>query len=83
MFLRPSCSSPIPGTTNAAHLAENMGATSVELTTDELCQINEDFARTGVKGARAPEMLLASHDIGANLGSSSRGGHGGTPLHTR
>ena len=71
---------PIPGTTSAAHLAENMGAASIELTSDEQRQITAEFSRTGVKGARAPAMFLASHDIGANLGVSSLGGHGGTPL---
>lgn len=38
------------------------------------------FARVRVQGARAPEQLMKSHDIGASPGSSSAGGHGLSPL---
>jgi aryl-alcohol dehydrogenase-like predicted oxidoreductase len=71
---------PIPGTTNPAHLQENMGAQLVNLSAADLREIEDGFAAVGVTGARAPEFYLARHDIGANLGSSSVGGKGMTPL---
>lgn len=52
----------------------------VRLTADDIQEIEDGFAAIGVDGARAPEELLARHDVGANLGTSSRGGHGMSPL---
>ena len=71
---------PIPGTTKAKHLEENLGALAIALTDDDVKELEDDVARLRVQGARAPEQLLRSHDIGANLGSSSTGGHGLSPL---
>jgi len=71
---------PIPGTTNARHLEQNLEALQVELTAEDVTEIEEGFAATGVEGARAPEELLARHDVGANLGTSSAGGHVLSPL---
>ena len=71
---------PIPGTTKLKHMEENLGALAIELTAEEVAEIEAGFARLRVQGARAPEQLLKSHDIGANLGSSSAGGHGLSPL---
>lgn len=74
---------PIPGTINPAHLHENIAAHSVTLSPADVRQIEEGFAALGVTGMRAPEFYLARHDVGANLGSSSAGGHGMTPLPAR
>lgn len=71
---------PIPGTTKMSHLEENLGALDVKLSSDEVKEIDEVFASINVQGARAPEALLKNHDIGANLGTSSAGGHGLSPL---
>jgi aryl-alcohol dehydrogenase-like predicted oxidoreductase len=71
---------PIPGTTKLQHLEENLGALRIELTADEVKDIDEGFAGMRVQGARATEELLARHDVGANLGTSSVGGHGTSPL---
>lgn len=71
---------PIPGTTNLNHMHENFDATRISLTAADLRELEEGFSKIGVKGARAPEALLARHDIGANLGTSSAGGHGMSPL---
>jgi len=71
---------PIPGTTKPEHLEENLGALKVQLAAEDVKQIDDEFARIQVQGARAPEALLAVHDIGANLGTSSAGGHGLSPL---
>jgi aryl-alcohol dehydrogenase-like predicted oxidoreductase len=71
---------PIPGTTKQNHLEENLGALKVELTADDLREIEEGFSKIQVQGARGPEALLAGIDIGAKLGTSSIGGHGMSPL---
>jgi aryl-alcohol dehydrogenase-like predicted oxidoreductase len=71
---------PIPGTTRLNHLEENLGALRVELTPDDVAEIESGFAAIRVHGARSTEQLLAVHDVGANLGTSSVGGHGRTPL---
>ncbi|MCI0696078.1 aldo/keto reductase [candidate division KSB1 bacterium] len=71
---------PIPGTTKLNHLEENLGALKVQLSAKDVKEIDDGFASIQVQGARAPEALLAIHDIGANLGTSSAGGHGLSPL---
>jgi aryl-alcohol dehydrogenase-like predicted oxidoreductase len=48
---------PIPGTTKLARLEENIGAVSVELTPDDLCDIESAAAKITVQGARYPEHL--------------------------
>jgi aryl-alcohol dehydrogenase-like predicted oxidoreductase len=62
---------PIPGTTKLEHLEENLGALNVELTADDLLKIEDGFSKVHVRGARAPEDLLAITDIGAKLGTRS------------
>jgi aryl-alcohol dehydrogenase-like predicted oxidoreductase len=71
---------PIPGTTTLDHLEENLGALDLSLTAEDITEIDEGFAAIEVQGARAPDPLLKTHDIGVNLGSSSSGGHGLSPL---
>jgi aryl-alcohol dehydrogenase-like predicted oxidoreductase len=48
---------PIPGTTKLARLEENLGATEVELTQDDLFEIECASSKIKVQGARYPEML--------------------------
>ncbi|HEU4414080.1 MAG TPA: aldo/keto reductase, partial [Candidatus Angelobacter sp.] len=48
---------PIPGTTKLHRLEENLGATNVELTPDDLRQIDSAASRITVQGARYPEEL--------------------------
>jgi aryl-alcohol dehydrogenase-like predicted oxidoreductase len=48
---------PIPGTTKLNRLEENIGAAAVELTPDELRQIDSAAAKIPVQGARYPEEL--------------------------
>ena len=48
---------PIPGTTKLHRLDENIGAVSVELTTDDLREIDSAAAKIEVQGARYPEQL--------------------------
>jgi aryl-alcohol dehydrogenase-like predicted oxidoreductase len=48
---------PIPGTTKPHRLEENIGATAVELTRDDLRQLETAASRIPVQGARYPEEL--------------------------
>lgn len=70
---------PIPGTTNERHLRENMGAARIVLTAQDMLQLEQGFAQVRIHGARAPEQLMGSHDTGADIGTSSAGGHGKSP----
>jgi aryl-alcohol dehydrogenase-like predicted oxidoreductase len=48
---------PIPGTTKRHRLEENLGAAAVELTADDLREIENAASRITVQGARYPEHL--------------------------
>jgi aryl-alcohol dehydrogenase-like predicted oxidoreductase len=48
---------PIPGTTKLERLEENIGAVSVELTADDLREIDQAASQITVQGARYPEAL--------------------------
>lgn len=48
---------PIPGTTKLSRLEENIGASSVELTPDDLRDIEAAASKIEVQGARYPERL--------------------------
>jgi aryl-alcohol dehydrogenase-like predicted oxidoreductase len=48
---------PIPGTTKLGRLEENLAAVAVELTADDLRDIDEAAARITVQGARYPEAM--------------------------
>ena len=48
---------PIPGTTKRHRLEENVGSVSVQLTPDDLTEIDRSAAQITVQGARYPEHL--------------------------
>jgi aryl-alcohol dehydrogenase-like predicted oxidoreductase len=48
---------PIPGTTKLARLEENLGAADVELTAEDLKEIESAASKITVVGARYPEHL--------------------------
>jgi aryl-alcohol dehydrogenase-like predicted oxidoreductase len=48
---------PIPGTTKLARLEENLGALAVELTPDDLREIESAASKITVQGARYPESM--------------------------
>ena len=50
---------PIPGTTKLHRLEENMGAAAIELTADDLAQIDGALSRVAVHGDRYPASLQA------------------------
>ena len=49
---------PIPGTTKQHRLEENLGAVNVELTQNDLKQIDEASSKLKLEGARLPEAML-------------------------
>jgi aryl-alcohol dehydrogenase-like predicted oxidoreductase len=49
---------PIPGTTKLHRLEENIGAASVELTAEDLQEIEDAASKIVVEGARLPEQVL-------------------------
>jgi aryl-alcohol dehydrogenase-like predicted oxidoreductase len=48
---------PIPGTTKLARLEENLGAVAVDLTSDDLREIDSAASKITVQGARYPEHI--------------------------
>jgi aryl-alcohol dehydrogenase-like predicted oxidoreductase len=48
---------PIPGTTKLERLEENIGAVAIELTTDDLREVDRAASKIKVQGARYPEHL--------------------------
>ncbi|PZV39449.1 aldo/keto reductase [Mesorhizobium kowhaii] len=56
---------PIPGTTQMAHLLDNIGATSVRFTPTELAELDASAASIQIQGARLPEAVLAYSGVEA------------------
>ena len=48
---------PIPGTTRLARLEENIGAVAIQLTSDDLREIDSASSKIKVEGARYPEAI--------------------------
>lgn len=49
---------PIPGTTKLHRLEENLGAAAIELTPDDLREIEDAASKITIQGARLPEAVL-------------------------
>jgi aryl-alcohol dehydrogenase-like predicted oxidoreductase len=49
---------PIPGTTKLHRLEENIGATEIELTTDDVAEIERAAGEIEIEGERYPEHLM-------------------------
>lgn len=56
---------PIPGTTQMAHMLENIGAAAVRFTPAELAEINRSLLAIHVQGARLPGSILAFSGVEA------------------
>jgi aryl-alcohol dehydrogenase-like predicted oxidoreductase len=54
---------PIPGTTKIHRLEENLGAVNIQLTADDLQEINSAAAKIEVQGARLPEAVLKMSEL--------------------
>jgi aryl-alcohol dehydrogenase-like predicted oxidoreductase len=50
---------PIPGTTQMAHMLENIGASGIRFTPAELAELNQAVAALQIRGARLPAAVLA------------------------
>jgi aryl-alcohol dehydrogenase-like predicted oxidoreductase len=56
---------PIPGTTNMAHLEENVAAASVSFTAAELNELDTALAAIHIRGERLPPPVLAATGVEA------------------
>ena len=56
---------PIPGTTQMAHMIENTGAMTVQLTAPETAELNAAVSAIEVQGARLPDMVLQMSGVEA------------------
>ena len=56
---------PIPGTTQMAHMLDNIGAARVIFTASEVTELNQAVAAIQVQGARLPDVVLAYSGVEA------------------
>ena len=56
---------PIPGTTQMAHMLENVGAGAVRFTPTELAELNASVSATQIRGARLPDAVLVFSGVEA------------------
>jgi aryl-alcohol dehydrogenase-like predicted oxidoreductase len=56
---------PIPGTTQMAHMLDNIGAAEVNFTPDEISELNKGLAAIQVQGVRLPPNVLAFSGVEA------------------
>jgi aryl-alcohol dehydrogenase-like predicted oxidoreductase len=56
---------PIPGTTQMAHMVENIGAAAVHFTTPELAELNRSVSAISIRGARLPDAVQAYSGVEA------------------
>ena len=58
---------PIPGTTQMAHLLENISAYKIKFTSDEMAEFNKQLYSINVLGERLPPFVQAFSDVEAPL----------------
>jgi len=56
---------PIPGTTQMAHMLENIGAASIRFTPAELAELSTSVSAVQIRGARLPDQVLAFSGVEA------------------
>jgi aryl-alcohol dehydrogenase-like predicted oxidoreductase len=56
---------PIPGTTQMAHMLQNIGAADVRFTSTELAELNASVRAIEVRGARLPDQVLVFSGVEA------------------
>ncbi|AOF93317.1 aldo/keto reductase [Sinorhizobium sp. RAC02] len=56
---------PIPGTTQRAHMLENIGAAAIRFTPEEIGDLNTAVAAIEVRGQRLPDAVLAFSNVEA------------------
>ncbi len=58
---------PIPGTTQMAHMLDNIGADGIHFSVDELNEFNKQLSNIEIKGERLPKVVLDFSDVEAPL----------------
>lgn len=71
---------PIPGTTRISHLDEDIATANIKLSEADMQEIETGFAKLTIQGARSSAAVLELIDVGARLGTSSKGTNGISPL---
>lgn len=56
---------PIPGTTQMAHMIENIGAPAVKFSSAEIAELNASVSAIEIQGARLPDAVQAYSDVEA------------------
>jgi aryl-alcohol dehydrogenase-like predicted oxidoreductase len=56
---------PIPGSTQMAHMLENVGASSVRFTSEEIKELNAAVSAIQIKGTRLPDAVQAYSGVEA------------------
>lgn len=56
---------PIPGTTQMAHMLENIGGDDVKFDANDLKQFNQELSGISIKGLRLPQAVLNFSDVEA------------------
>lgn len=56
---------PIPGTTNVAHLEENVGAAAISFSPEELKELDSAFSAIAIRGERLSPPVLAATGVEA------------------
>ena len=56
---------PIPGTTNVAHLEENVGAAAISFSTEELKELDSAISAITIRGERLSPAVLAATGVEA------------------
>jgi aryl-alcohol dehydrogenase-like predicted oxidoreductase len=56
---------PIPGTTQMAHMLDNIGADHIRFTSSELVELNAAVAAIDIRGARLPDQVLVFSGVEA------------------
>ena len=67
---------PIPGTKNPFHMRENMGAMAISLTSEDINNLDKGLQNIPIVGARGSQASEDLRDLGAKIGTSSKGGNG-------
>ena len=53
---------PIPGTTQMAHMIQNIGAPAIDFSSSEIAELNAAVAAIEIRGARLPDVVQAFSD---------------------
>jgi aryl-alcohol dehydrogenase-like predicted oxidoreductase len=56
---------PTPGTTQMAHMLQNIGAVAVRWTPAELAELNASVSAIEIRGARLPDQVLVVSGVEA------------------